>query len=184
MRLFETITPQESDRLVLRPLTESDTTDLYAVLSDTDVVNYAIGYAHDSLDDTVAYIRSVIDAYDTGHALILGIMQKQTQQLLGIIGFELWFPSHNRAEIGYTLGKPHWHQGYATEALLALCQYGFKTLALHRIEATAQPGNTASWRVLEKAGFHRDGLLPDYILSRGTYRDTYLYSHLSTRWVS
>lgn len=180
MRLFETVDTQETDRLLIRGITRADTPALFSVFSDPDVIEYAIGHPHTTETDTQYYIDSVLEAYTTGHALIMGISLKSSQTLIGIIGFELWFSAHNRAEIGYTLGKPYWGAGYATEALNALCRYGFGPLQLHRIEATTQPANEASWRVLEKAGFHRDGLLPDYILSRGLYRDTYLYSRLNT----
>jgi len=182
MRLFDTLNSIRTERLLIRPLVESDNTDLFTIFSNPLVTEYAIGYPHETDEESQNYIRSVLDAYEQGTAAIWGITLINSQKLIGIIGYELWFPDHHRAEIGYTLAHEHWGKGYATEALWGAVNYGFSQLKLNRIEATAQPGNTASWNVLEKVGFNREGFLKQFILSREKYRDVYFYSLVYDDW--
>ncbi|PSM18340.1 MULTISPECIES: GNAT family N-acetyltransferase [Nitratireductor] len=80
------------------------------------------------------------------------------------------------AQIGYWMGERHAGRGIMLEALRLASGYGFETLGLHRIEAACIPGNTRSMRVLEKAGFTREGLLRSYLKINGTWQDHYLYA--------
>lgn len=57
------------------------------------------------------------------------------------------------AEIGYGLEPEYWGKGYATEAVIAAVDWALKQPGVKRIEAETEPGNAASQRVLEKAGF-------------------------------
>ncbi|WP_157014992.1 GNAT family N-acetyltransferase [Mesorhizobium xinjiangense] len=92
------------------------------------------------------------------------------------------------AQIGYWMGERHAGNGLMLEALRLLVPYCFSDLKLHRIEAACIPDNKRSVRVLEKAGFTREGLLHSYLRISGTWRDHYLYAliedeyqHLATR---
>jgi len=61
-------------------------------------------------------------------------------------------------EIGYWLGVPYWHQGYATEAVRALIDHAFGDLGYQALQAGARVSNPASRRVLEKCGFQWTGV--------------------------
>lgn len=80
------------------------------------------------------------------------------------------------ANIGYWMGERHAGKGYMVDAVRLVCGYGFSTLGLHRIEAACIPGNERSIRVLEKAGFRREGLLRSYLRINGDWRDHFLYA--------
>ena len=60
------------------------------------------------------------------------------------------------AQIGYTIARPFWRRGLATEAVRALVDFAFERFPVHRITASVDPRNAASCRVLEKAGFTRE----------------------------
>ncbi|MBM3507679.1 MAG: GNAT family N-acetyltransferase [Alphaproteobacteria bacterium] len=62
------------------------------------------------------------------------------------------------AEVGYWFGRPHWNQGYATEALRAFLDHAFTTLRPEHIVARVFPDNTASITVLKKCGFTPAGV--------------------------
>lgn len=79
-------------------------------------------------------------------------------------------------QIGYWIGERHAGKGYMTDALKLVSRYAFDTLRLHRIEAACIPGNARSIRVLEKAGFQREGLLRSYLRINGAWHDHYLYA--------
>ncbi len=97
----------------------------------------------------------------------------------GVIGsVALWVTSavHRRGELGYVFHPRCWSHGYATEATVALLEFGFTTLSLHRIAATCDPANVASVRVLEKCGMDYEGRLRDHLSVRGGWRDSLLYA--------
>lgn len=88
---------------------------------------------------------------------------------------------NHRAELGYLLMPHAWHRGYASEAVAAAIRYAFGHLALCRLEADVDPDNLASWRVLEKNGFCREGILPKRWFKEGRFFDTWLYGLLNER---
>jgi ribosomal-protein-alanine N-acetyltransferase len=67
-----------------------------------------------------------------------------------------------RAGIGYELARSHWRQGIMKEALGAIIALGFKEMGINRIEAVVMPENIASLKLLEKLGFHNEGVLKEY----------------------
>jgi ribosomal-protein-alanine N-acetyltransferase len=79
-------------------------------------------------------------------------------------------------QVGYWVGERHAGKGYMTEALQLVSRHAFESLRLHRIEAACIPGNARSVRVLEKAGFQREGLLRSYLRINGAWQDHYLYA--------
>jgi len=70
------------------------------------------------------------------------------------------------AEIGYWLGEEFWGRGIATDAVIAVTNYAFETLGMVRVYAEVFEWNAASMRVLEKAGFQKEGLM-----RRSAYKD-------------
>ncbi len=80
------------------------------------------------------------------------------------------------AEIGYWLGEAVWGKGIATAAVKALSTYGFKELGLIRIFAVPFISSTASMRVLEKAGYVREGVLRRSAIKEGIVLDQVLYA--------
>ncbi|MBI4728955.1 MAG: GNAT family N-acetyltransferase [Acidobacteria bacterium] len=85
---------------------------------------------------------------------------------------------HRRADIGYALRRDVWGRGLATEVAALLGEFGFGALGMHRIEATCDPENRASARVLEKAGMRLEGRMRGHMPVRGVWRDSLLYAVL------
>jgi ribosomal-protein-alanine N-acetyltransferase len=82
-------------------------------------------------------------------------------------------------QIGYWMGEPYAGRGYMVEAVRLIAEHAFGPLRLHRLEAACIPGNVRSVRVLEKAGFTREGLLRSYLKIDGAWQDHYLYALLA-----
>lgn len=80
------------------------------------------------------------------------------------------------AEIGYWLGAEYWGRGIVTEAVQALTQYAFANFDLARIWACVFAWNPASMRVLEKAGFTREGVLRQAATKDGETIDVVMYA--------
>lgn len=84
------------------------------------------------------------------------------------------------ATLGYWMGAPHAGKGLMSRAVPALCGHAFALLGLERIEAACLPENEASIRVLEKAGFRREGFARGYLSIAGARRDHLLFALLKS----
>ena len=98
-------------------------------------------------------------------------------EAVGGIGFQLGGDVERvSAEIGYWLGQPFWGRGIATEALVALTEYAIATHGLTRVFAVPFAWNTASCRVLEKAGYVLEGRLRRSAVKDGVITDQLQYA--------
>ncbi len=82
------------------------------------------------------------------------------------------------AELGYWVAEPHWGRGIATAAVRAFVAERFDALPLQRIFAEVYANNSASVRVLEKAGFEYEGRLRQNVFKDGQTLDTLLYARV------
>jgi [ribosomal protein S5]-alanine N-acetyltransferase len=122
-------------------------------------------------------IRRYREDFEQGLAVAFFITENRTGKLAG--GITIGNIRHGvsqSAQIGYWIGARYSGQGYMLEAVRLVIPYAFETLRLHRIEAACIPANTRSVRVLEKAGFQREGLLRSYLRINGSWQDHYLYA--------
>lgn len=97
-----------------------------------------------------------------------------------VIGHDI---ERKSAEIGYWIGREFWGRGIVTEAIRATTSYAFSSLGMHRVFAVPFVRNPASSRVLEKAGYMREGLMRRSALKDGEVEDQYLYAAYDDRWV-
>lgn len=107
-----------------------------------------------------------------------GIELMEVRHVIGTVRITIQSRGHKAADMGYALNSDFYGHGYATEAARAVLNFGFKELGMHRIWATADVRNQASWRVLERIGMKREALLRHDKLIRGEWRDSYLYAIL------
>jgi [ribosomal protein S5]-alanine N-acetyltransferase len=83
-------------------------------------------------------------------------------------------------EMGYTIRRDCWGQGFATEVAPLLLHLGFERLGLERIAATCDPANTPSIRFLKRAGLREERLLRGLNLVRSQRRDRLVFGCLAT----
>jgi RimJ/RimL family protein N-acetyltransferase len=84
--------------------------------------------------------------------------------------------------MGYGVGRAHWGKGYATEAAAAVANWLFANTDIERLAATADTRNAGSWRVMEKLGMTREGVLRGDRVIRGERADTVVYAILRHEW--
>lgn len=102
-------------------------------------------------------------------------------QVVGSIGVFRCDNIHFRtAEMGYYIGEPYWGKGIGTNAVKQICSYVFEHSDIIRIFAEPFSYNTASCRVLEKAGFQFEGLLRNNAVKNGKILDMKMYALLKT----
>jgi ribosomal-protein-alanine N-acetyltransferase len=98
-------------------------------------------------------------------------------QAIGSIGFAPHLDVERvSAEIGYWVGRAFWGRGIATEALVAVTRYAIGEFALTRVYAVPFDFNLASCRVLEKAGYVREGRMRRSAIKEGRVIDQFLYA--------
>jgi [ribosomal protein S5]-alanine N-acetyltransferase len=79
------------------------------------------------------------------------------------------------ATLGYWIGASFAHQGYMSDAIVAVTKFTREELDLHRLEASCLPRNEPSMRLLEKSGFTREGFARSYLKINGRWEDHVLW---------
>ena len=99
------------------------------------------------------------------------------KEAVGAIGIELHSDVERvSAEIGYWLGPEYWNRGIATDALKAVTVAVFKQFEITRLYAVPFADHAASIRVLEKAGYVKEGHLRQSAIKNGLIRDQALFA--------
>ncbi len=118
---------------------------------------------------------------DDGYSFFL--FRHEDNQLLGGIGLNnVRRGVSQTASVGYWLGQSMVRNGYMSEALRLILEFGFETLHLHRIEAACLPHNAASRGVLLKAGFREEGHARHYLCINNRWQDHTLFGQLCDEW--
>jgi ribosomal-protein-alanine N-acetyltransferase len=104
-------------------------------------------------------------------------------ELLGGLGLtNLRWGAGRSAQLGYWMGERHAGKSVMGRAVRLACAAAFEALALERVEAACLPGNERSVRLLEHAGFEREGRASDYLEINGERRDHLLYALTRARY--
>ena len=169
-------------RLLLRWLTERDVDALFAVFSDPEVMRY---WSSPPLPSTEAARRLLEEIHEYFRQQTLfqwGIARREDDRVIGTCTLFHLDKDNRRAEVGFALGREHWRQGYAREALTALFDFAFGEWNLHRLEADVDPRNAASLRALERLGFQREGYLRERWHVGGETQDAVFLGLLRWEW--
>src|SRR5690554_4650465 len=149
----------ETERLLLREITQEDAEGIFACFSNDNVTRY---YGQDTLEN-IEQAEKFVDFFSKNYTekkgIRWGIEIKGTKGIIGTIGFNAWSVKHKRAEIGYEIHPEQWRKGYTLEAVSKVIQYGFGELGLTRIGAVVFIDNEASNNLLFKVGFQKEGVL-------------------------
>jgi ribosomal-protein-alanine N-acetyltransferase len=170
----------ETEQLVLRPFTASDASRIQELAGDRDIASTTLNIPHPYEDGMAEeWLATHQERFEKGESAIYAITHRGSAELIGAIGLEI-AKDHNRAELGYWIGKPFWNQGYCTEAARSIVEYGFNDLQLRRIVATHLKRNPSSGRVMQKIGMVREGCLREHVVKWGVAEDLEIYGLLAT----
>ncbi|WP_309252416.1 GNAT family N-acetyltransferase [Paenibacillus spongiae] len=151
-----------TERISLRLLTLEDAEEVYRHFSDHEVTKYMDIEPCKSRKEAEEIIRYHLE--DAGCRW--GLYDKQNQSFLGTCGFHyLRDTDHSfMAEIGFDLTKHHWGKGLMSEAMQAVIEYGFTIMKLDVIDATVEPANERSIRLMKQLGFQRERELREELI--------------------
>jgi len=173
----------ETDRLVLREFYESDYPALRAIESLAETHHYE-QVAIPAEEMTRSYLLNAITraAEQPRVDFRLALTIRPADDVRGRIKLQRLRPEAAEWEIGWVMHKNDWGKGYATEAAGAMLGFAFSELGVHRVVAFCNALNTASYRVMEKLGMQRDGLLRQSLWWNGQWVDECVYAILERDW--
>jgi len=168
-----------TDRLTIRPFTKDDGRDLYEYLSNPAIYRYEPG-------EPISLEQAVVLAGERANTnRFFAVVLMNTGKMIGHLYFnQIEPPSLRTWELGYIMNPAYQQKGYTTEAAVGLLKWAFPTHNIHRVVAFCNPENTASWKVLEKIGMRREGILKKNIFfmkrpdGAELWTDTYEYAML------
>ena len=166
----------ETDRLIIRDFEPSDVQSLFAYTSQNEVMHYLPEEVQ-----TIEEARKFVAENMGDEARHFPVCLKENGQLIGHLAFYPYFGNHTY-EIGWVFNPTYFNNGYATEAAFATLKYGFEKMGLHRIIATCQPENIASYRIMEKIGMRKEGFFKKCIPYGDEWWDEYYYAILNEEW--
>ncbi len=155
------------ERLLLRPFDTVDVVAIHAIYSDPEVMRWVgTGPVHD-LSETEAMLADYA-AHQQAHGFSCwAVVLRAGGRLIGDAGL---MTRGDEVELGYTLARQHWGQGYGTEAARLCVQGAFHRFGLPGLIAISRPENAASIAVLTKLGFTADGQVRAYGAEHLRYR--------------
>lgn len=171
LHVFKHIPTLRTSRLTLRRLNPSDYRDMYEYSCLPQVTEYLLWYPHENPNQTYRYLENLQISYKRGDFYDWAVVWNETGKMIGTCGFTSFDHEHARAEVGYVLNPSFWGMGIAAEAVMAAMEFAFTELDINRVEAHFIEGNDRSRRVMEKCGMAFEGMLQQYMLIKGYYRN-------------
>jgi len=160
-----------TDRLKLRSPDMGDCDDFHELVLIPEVARFSNWPDAPKIAQTRRSIKWMCEAHAKGKGCAWIMEDHISGRLLGAIRFNTIDMHWKWAELGFELHPSVWGNGLMTEAVRAVTRCGFDHFSLNRIEAWTLPGNTASDRVLEKAGFRYEGTLRQKAWFKNAFHD-------------
>ena len=177
------IYPIVSDRLLLRPVIESDAPSIQAYHSLEEVAKYQFWEPRSE-----EAVRGEVKKWTT-HSQIdgegdlqLAVILKKSGELIGDVFFKITDAAARQGTVGYTFNPAFQGKGYATEAAKVMLKLGFETFDLHRMFARCDARNVPSWRLMERLGMRREAHFKEHALFKGGWDEEFYYAILQREW--
>ncbi len=185
MRESRAIPPESfaTARLVLREARPEDAPLIFAAYAqDPEVTRYLTFRPHRDLKDAHEAVRRFIENWRSGKSFCWLIFRRDPGDLIGAISAR---PDQGM-NLGYLLARPFWGQDFMSEALEAIVEWAFTVPSVFRVWAVCDVENAASARLLERNGFHQEGVLKKWSLHPNVSdipRDCYCYARTRAKRV-
>lgn len=179
-----------TERLVLRPPRTTDVPELRRVLRANAEhlrpwsVAPAPGEDPASLTSVSGTVLRNRRDWKRGQAFVLMVTAREREErIIGRIALGgVLLGAFQNAHLGYWIDVEHQGRGLMTEAVRATTTFALRTAGLHRVQAAVMPRNASSQRVLEKAGYRREGMAQRYLCIAGAWEDHVLFAVTAEEW--
>jgi ribosomal-protein-alanine N-acetyltransferase len=167
----------ETNRILLRPIVESDISNVFKGLSHPDIIKH-YGVSYQTLEDTKEQMKFFYNLEKEGTGIWWAICSLDNNIFYGAGGLNSLSKEHKKAEIGFWLLKEYWGQGIMTEIMPLICKYGFDNLGLHRIEGFVEADNLNCKNGMKKLDFHHEGTMKDCEIKNGKFISLDIYAKI------
>lgn len=168
----------------LRPMRAEDWEEIHSFAGLAEVYRYQ-AWEPNTAEQTRDYVAEAAASYDDpGQTRFFLSATLPDSHIVGLGQVTVHSSTWRCAEIGYTVHPAHWCRGYGTEIAVLAVDYAFAELGMHRVEATCDPRNTASVRILRRIGMTHEGTLRHTMRLRDGWRDSHMFSLLEDEWKS
>lgn len=166
-------------RIILRAPKAGDIECLYRWRRDPMLQKYQplVEMSHEQLKEDYLKFGYRHNAYQDRYQWMIEKIPEQIP--IGWLTLNVRNRMHQIGEIGYSIAPEHHRKGYGYEALMQFLKIALNEIGLERIEAKCTTDNIASFKLLEKCGFEREGVLRKYLIIRGRRVDHFLYSYIN-----
>lgn len=172
----------ETNRLLLRPVKNTDVKALYGYRSDK-ILNQYQGWIPEKMSDATEFISRQAPNWNLPDTWFqLSIIEQSSGEMIGDIGIHFIDQEDKQVELGCTLAKENQGKGYATEALSAVINFLFVEMNKHRIIGSVDPRNLSSIAMLDRLGFRKEAHFKASYFQKGQWLDDAIYAILRTEW--
>jgi RimJ/RimL family protein N-acetyltransferase len=162
----------------LRLMAEADLPAMVAACHDPEIPRWTrVPQPYDEANARSWFEQEAVQR-SRGQQLGLVVVDPDRDRLMGSVGIVHFDWTEGRCELGYWVAREARGRGVATRGVRLLTAWIFEALPIDRVEICAEPENTGSQQVAERAGFTFEGVLRSYIVNKGTRRDMAMYSRL------
>ena len=170
-------------RLQLHPVEASDAAAIQAAASAREISDTMISIPHPYPDgEAERYVARQKADRKNGHAISFTIEEKTEGRFCGLIELREIDREHSQGELSFWLAHDAWGQGYMSEAVGAIVQFGFEVCRLNRLFAYHMERNPATGCVLKKNGFRQEGLLRQRVQKWGQFENVAICAILRQDW--
>lgn len=177
--LFQPSQPTlETERLSIRIDTEQAYVRAFHTYSDAELKAHFGILTDQALKTQKEKVRGGLSTYRTS-VVFFHLIERTLDKVIGSFAFHNWYPAHRRSEIGYAMSEDAWKaQGYMREAARPIVEFGFREMALNRMEAVISPQNVPSIKLVERLGFQQEGHLREHYIVDDVAGDSMMYALL------
>lgn len=170
-----------TNRMLLKSITPAIINELFETKSKEEIMQY-FGADEAIYNHLKTMVEDGMEAYRVTSFYFL-LIDKKSEKVIGECGYHTWSVPHRRAELFYSLrNETDKRQGYMSEALKVILNYGFNELGIHRVAALTAPSNEASIALLKHYGFVMEGIHREDYVVNGVNEDSVCYSLLKWEW--
>lgn len=167
-----------SDNTILRTLSMGDVQELIEIANDKNIANDMITLPSPfGKEDALQIINE-----SNGSNVIKGIVEVETDSLVGVVKLKDYDKIHEQIELSFWLSSPWWGKGLAANACKKVLKIAFETPGINRVYAHNLARNEHSSKVLHKIGMEREGLLKQRVKKNGVFEDVYISAMLRKTW--
>ena len=142
-----------TQRLILRSLTEKDADAIFELRSDPLTFKYVDIKPYETVERAIRFIKAVNKDIDMKEALFWGIEHRSDQRLIGTVCVWNYNEEHTQAELGYELNSKYYGQGYMKEAVRCVLEHLKQLNQVKILDAITHESNIPSLKLLERQGF-------------------------------